>query len=186
MKCEREAVKTEHEDDSVQTIVFTAGTILVMLGLKRFLVEQWRAWVFLVLNLILLAIFFMSMMPSCWIMSTRREGNDQEGKVGKMKMKSSCGCPRAEEGAEEEFCKEQYRIIDVNNEENEEEEEEDEDENEEEEEEVSKEELNERVEAFIAMFRQHLVSDAKQADNFRLQEHSRMKAKGLNYSSVLL
>lgn len=35
---------------------------------------------------------------------------------------------------------------------------------------LSKEELNERVEAFIAMFRQHLISDVKQAENFRVQK----------------
>ncbi|KAI4351543.1 hypothetical protein L6164_005900 [Bauhinia variegata] len=180
VKFEREVIEREHEEDSVQTIVFTAGTVLVMLGLKRFLVEQWRAWVFLILNLILLAILFMSMRPSCWVMS-------QEGKIWKIKKKSASGCAQeaeaeaeAETEKEKECCKEQYSKIDEENEKEEEIEEEEEEEGE-----VSKEELNERVEAFITMFRQHLVSDAKQAESFRFQKHS-TTPRGFSYSSVLL
>ena len=41
--CEGEGKEIEHEEDTIQTIVFTAGTVLLMVCLKRFLVEQWRS-----------------------------------------------------------------------------------------------------------------------------------------------
>ena len=163
-ECERETnIEEEHKEDSIHTIVFTAGTFLLMVCLKRFLVEQWRAWVFLVLNVILLAILFMSMKPK-WGQSSESESSVEEVKSDKKEKKNPFGGSQ-ENGEGKECCKKQCwnstNIHDQN------EVDEDEDEEEEEEEQVpmlSKEELNQRVEAFIAMFRQHLISDVKQAE----------------------
>ncbi|KAI9119210.1 hypothetical protein K1719_009885 [Acacia pycnantha] len=181
-ECEREDKETGHEEDTIHTIVFTAGTVLLMLCLKRFLVEQWRAWVFLVLNLILLAILFMSLHPR----SSANEGvNAEEVKNGKTKKKN-----KASEFCEEiiEDTKDCYReqcwTRDFQNVERGENKEEEEvvavvEAAEDEAPPLSKEELNERVEAFIAMFRQHLASDARQAENYEFQRNSNMTHKGL-------
>ncbi|KAF7819651.1 putative transmembrane protein [Senna tora] len=172
---EREAKETEHEEDTIHTIVFTAGTVLLMVCLKRFLVEQWRAWVFLILNLILLAILFMSMRPR----SSANEGIVEEVKNDKTKMKKRASeCSQEIEERKKDCCyKEQCWTSEFQNEGDEKEEEEVE--VEEAVPRLSKEELNERVEAFITMFRQHLVSDARQAENFRFQKNSNMTPKGL-------
>ncbi|KAK4281051.1 hypothetical protein QN277_012591 [Acacia crassicarpa] len=181
-ECEREAKETDREEDTIHTIVFTAGTVLLMVCLKRFLVEQWRAWVFLVLNLILLAILFMSLRPR----SSANEGvNAEEVKNGKTKKKNKASefCEEIIEDAKDCYG-EQCWTSDFQNVER--------GENKEEEEVVvvaeaaedevpplSKEELNERVEAFITMFRQHLASDARQAENYKFQRNSNMTHKGL-------
>ncbi|XP_027359481.1 uncharacterized protein LOC113868115 [Abrus precatorius] len=167
-ECERETKEEEqHKEDSIHTIVFTAGTFLLMVCLKHFLVEQWRAWVFLILNVILLAILFMSMRPCYW---DRSEGNVEEVKSENKEKRSSRGCSKEIEEGKKCYKKQCWTSsssthVDVDvHVENEIEE------DEEEEEQVpllSKEELNERVEAFIAMFRQHLIKDVKQAENFR-------------------
>ncbi|XP_020229637.1 uncharacterized protein LOC109810563 [Cajanus cajan] len=173
-ECERETKEEEHihnMEDSMHTIVFTAGTFLLMVCLKHFLVEQWRAWVFLILNVILLAILFMSMRPS--------ESSVEEVKSeNKEKKRPSGGSQENEEGKEcymKQCCSTSSKnYVHVENEIIEENDNHDEDEDEDEEEEhvqvLSKEELNERVEAFITMFRQHLISDVKQAENFRLHK----------------
>ncbi|KAL2335587.1 hypothetical protein Fmac_016800 [Flemingia macrophylla] len=172
-ECDREVKEEEHMhnmEDSMHTIVFTAGTFLLMVCLKHFLVEQWRAWVFLFLNVILLAILFMSMRPS--------ESSVEEVKgENKEKKRPSGGSQETEEGKEcsiKQCCSSissgntcvdvENEIIEGNDDDD------DEDEEEEQVQVLSKEELNERVEAFIAMFRQHLISDVKQAENFRLHK----------------
>lgn len=169
--CERETIvlkEEEFNEDSIHTIVFTAGTsILLMLCLKRFLVEQWHAWVFLFLNVILLAILFMSTRPCYWgSTSSESESNveeevkkDIEVEEGKECYKKQCWTSTSST----------HHVHVVKNE-TEEELEEEEEEEEENVPMLSKEELNERVEAFIAMFRQHLISDVKQAENFRVQK----------------
>ncbi|XP_054796383.1 uncharacterized protein LOC129301801 [Prosopis cineraria] len=172
-ECEREAKETEHEEDTIQTIVFTAGTVLLMVCLKRFQVEQWRAWVFLILNLILLAIVFMSLRPR----SSANEGIVEAVKNDKTRKKRTCEFSQEIEDGKDCY-KEQCWTRDFQNERDEKEEEEEavvEDEVPR----LSKEELNERVEAFITMFRQHLVSDARQAENYRFQKNSNMTPKGL-------
>ncbi|CAL0321769.1 unnamed protein product [Lupinus luteus] len=160
--------KEEHnmEDNIHISIVFTACTFLLMLCLKHFLVEQWRAWVFLVLNVILLAILFISMRQDFKGQSLESERNVEEVKGDKKLENNEC-CQEIEEGKEcyKEQCwtsTSSTTIVHVHNEIYEEEEDEEEEEEEEHVPLLSKEELNERVEAFITMFRQHLISDIKQ------------------------
>lgn len=171
-ECEREVKETEHEEDTIHTVVFTAGTVLLMVCLKRFLVEQWRAWVFLILNLILLAIVFMSLRSR----SSANEGNVEEVKNDRTN-KRACAC--SQEIEERKDCYKEQCWTGYFQSERDEKEEEEVVVEEEEMPRLSKEELNERVEAFIAMFRQHLVSDAKQAENFKFQKNSNMTPKGL-------
>lgn len=164
-------MKKETKEDSIHTIVFTAGTFLLMVCLKHFLVEQWRAWVFLILNVILLAILFMSMRPTNLDQSSESESSVGEVKCDNKEKKRPSGVSQEiEQGKEcyiKQCCSSSTRTcVHVENEI-------EDDEEEEEEEQVpllSKEELNERVEAFITMFRQHLISDVKQAENFRLHK----------------
>ncbi|ESW23158.1 hypothetical protein PHAVU_004G023300 [Phaseolus vulgaris] len=174
MEMRRETKEEEHtKEDNIHTIVFTAGSFLLMVCLKHFLVEQWRAWVFLILNVILLAILFMSLRPAKLDHSSETESRVEEVKSdNKEKKRPSGGSQETEE--KDCYIKQSWSstgtsssntYVHVENEVAEE----DEQEEEEEEEQVpvlSKEELNERVEAFIAMFRQHLISDVKQAENF--------------------
>ncbi|OIW06694.1 hypothetical protein TanjilG_04088 [Lupinus angustifolius] len=168
------------EDNIHITIVFTASTFLLMLCLKHFLVEQWRAWIFLVLNVILLSILFISMRQDYKGQSVESERNVEEVK-GDKKMENNECCQEIEEG--KECYKEQCWISTTSSTlvhvQNEIYEEEDEDEEEEEEQVplLSKEELNERVEAFITMFRKHLISDVKQGENFRCQKTANLTPK---------
>lgn len=182
-KKESEGAKNggENEDEYVHTILFAAGTALTMACLKRvmmlFFVEQWRMRVFLVLNLVLLAILFSSIRSTS---STENQDSNANVEVKideKKKRRKQCGwCPKFE------ACKECHKLSKVNDA-NEVKQEEFEVDNEPPK--LSKEELNERVEAFIAMFRQHLVSDArkgrnkfhprpKQTENFNLQKGSNL------------
>ncbi|QCD94979.1 uncharacterized protein LOC114181699 [Vigna unguiculata] len=173
--------ETNNKEDSIHTIVFTAGTFLLMVCLKHFLVEQWRAWVFLILNVILLAILFMSLRPSNLDHCSQTQSSVEQVKSdNKEKKRPSGGCQETEEGKDcyikqcwssssSSTSSNSNTYVDAENEVAEE----DEEDEEEEEEQVpvlSKEELNERVEAFITMFRQHLISDVKQAENFRLHK----------------
>ncbi|CAJ1946874.1 unnamed protein product [Sphenostylis stenocarpa] len=177
MEMKRETKEEEHnKEDSIHTIVFTAGTFLLMVCLKHFLVEQWRAWVFLILNVILLAILFMSMRPTNLDHSSESESSVEEVRSDKKEIKRPSGSSQEIEEGKDCYIKQSWSstststssntYVHVENEVAEEAEEE-------EEEQVpvlSKEELNERVEAFIAMFRQHLISDVKQAENFKLHK----------------
>lgn len=182
----RETKERDFDDGNIYTILFTAGTALVTAGLKRavmhFFIEQWRLWVFLVLNLVLLAIFFTSMR------STKREAHQEsENRVNIMEERIRRPNKQSEPSQED---KEKDETVYKHNVESAEAESEykscnlhfesdnenvvDEEENEDEMEppRLSKEELNERVEAFIATFRQHLVSDAR-----KCREHSFYKKK---------
>ncbi|KAG6602469.1 hypothetical protein SDJN02_07196, partial [Cucurbita argyrosperma subsp. argyrosperma] len=148
----RESKQGEVEDkDCTSRGVLSAGTALLMAAcLKRavvlfFLVEQWRIWVFLALNLILVTIFFTSS-PASYSESQTQEPTK------KKKIRSS----------EPEKVEE----VEIKQQEMDKEEEIEEDE----EEEViglSKEELNERVEAFIVMFKKQLISDARKVGSRR-------------------
>ncbi|PNY04796.1 hypothetical protein L195_g001224, partial [Trifolium pratense] len=139
-ECDRETKEDQDfNEDSIQTIMFT------------------------------LAILFMSMKPNYW--SSRNlesESNIEDMKNDDKLKKSACGI--SQENKEECYTKQCWTSasistnhsistndVHVENEIDEEEEEEDEHV-----EVLSKEELNERVEAFIAMFRKHLSSDDKQ------------------------
>ncbi|KAG8637942.1 uncharacterized protein LOC110602521 [Manihot esculenta] len=154
---------SEHEDDYVNKILFGAGATLAMACLKRLLVmvfvEQWRSRVFLILNLVLLAIFFTSVHSSS---SENRESSCDERKIQEKKRKKQCVW--SEEAETQGECEQ------IGTRDEDEDEDKDKDKNElehvkvdSEDQQLSKEELNERVEAFIAMFRQHLVSDARKS-----------------------
>ncbi|OIV90316.1 hypothetical protein TanjilG_13171 [Lupinus angustifolius] len=171
-KRECEIVEHNKDDNTHITIVFTACTFLLMMCLKHFLVEQWRAWVFLLLNVILLAILFMSMRTSYKGQSYQIGTSvDEESKYEKKVKKGQCYecCEEIEEVKEcykqqcwTSTCTSNAHVL-VQNETCE-------DEEEEQVPLLSKEELNERVEAFITMFRKHLISDVKQAENLRFQK----------------
>ncbi|CAL0298993.1 unnamed protein product [Lupinus luteus] len=176
-KWEYEIVEHNKEDNTHITIMFTACTFLLMMFLKHFLVEQWRAWVFLLLNVILLTILFMSMRTSYKGQSYYQSGTSVEEPKGDKKVKKGQCYECCEEFEEVKECYKQQcwtsnvHVL-VENETCE---------NEEEEEEqvslLSKEELNERVEAFITMFRKHLISDVKQAENLRFQKPDNFTTK---------
>ncbi|XP_057947786.1 uncharacterized protein LOC131143476 [Malania oleifera] len=158
----------EGKKDKVYTILFMAGTALLMFGLKMCLVEQWRAWVFLTLNLLLLAILLTSVQFSSE--EEKQESTEKEITVESKKVnvaiiqqssttatkKASQEChDRSEEAREPNLhCElddssrggKQSQV---------------EDDEEQQQFQLSKEELHERVEAFIAMFRRHLVLDAQ-------------------------
>ena len=122
---------------------------------------------FLVLNLILLAILFLSMRPSCWTKSSGSDGNDEEIKIGNTETKEGKECYQEPHWTGELQEKEQETEAEG-----------------EELPRLSKEELNQRVEAFIAMFRQHLASDAKQAQTFSFRRNSHTLPKGFNCLAV--
>lgn len=177
---QRVTVELKHGDYRTHTVLFAAGMALLMAWLKRAvmvcLVEQWRAWVFLALNLVLLAIVFTSARPSTATAAAATTLSDDEEAKGnsdnttnssskaeaaeaeRKRRKRRCKMSKAAEvlGSEHGGCgRKTYRRrsrrveaerveegVDLETRG------------------LSKEELNERVEAFITMFRQHLVLDA--------------------------
>ncbi|KAK2365763.1 hypothetical protein P8452_54549 [Trifolium repens] len=177
-ECDRETKEEEFNEDSIQTIMFTLGTFLLMVCLKSFLVEKWRSYVFLILNVILLAILFMSMKPNYW--SSRNlesESNVEDVKNDDKLKKSACGISQEIEENKKCYKKQCWTsasTISTNHVHVENEIDEEEDEHVEV---LSKEELNERVEAFIAMFRKHLISDDKHGENFGQQNTSNLRPK---------
>jgi type III secretory pathway component EscV len=165
IKSERVIEERDHEDDdTMHTILFTAGTALLMVCLKRamitLLVEQWRAWVFLVLNIVLLAILFTST-RSASNENQQCNNNNVAMKVERVERKnkntrlSTWSPPQVEE------CTKEYKNVIHSKTISDKDEPEERIEEDTEVPRLSKEELNERVETFIAMFRQHLISDAK-------------------------
>ena len=160
-------------NENVYTALFTAGIVLLLLCLKRalllFLVEQWRAWVFLVLNIVLLAIFFTSMNPNSSQISHQEISMKNGSKVEAckedqlLKSKKRSKTEEAEEKLEKEVVVEEENGEPPK---------------------LSKEELNERVEAFIAMFRQHLALDARKGrDKFYTDRNQADLKKHINPSS---
>ncbi|KAL7094791.1 hypothetical protein ACP275_11G126700 [Erythranthe tilingii] len=169
------------EDAQLQAVWFAAGTAALIACIERAVVvslfAQWRVWAFLALNLLLLAILFTSSKPY------KPSSNNQidvaeDSKVLDMNTKNY---KEAEKKVliEEHFCSRPLvsdageiknrvdesggrkmppaEIEKVNG-----------GDDSEDHQQLSKEELNRRAEAFIAMFRQHLVSDAK-GKSFDLQ-----------------
>ncbi|KAK3413323.1 hypothetical protein EUGRSUZ_I01891 [Eucalyptus grandis] len=151
----------ELDDDPVPTLLFTAGIVLAVLGLKRavlaFLGKQcWHVWwVFVLLNVILLVVFFTSRRSSSTTPGHRRKNQESEpeddgertSKKQQRKRKSRrCSRSPAEtdgrSGTEEQDAAREDDQAGAY-------------------EGLSDEELNEKVESFIATFRQHLVSDAR-------------------------
>ncbi|KAE8732007.1 Detected protein of unknown function [Hibiscus syriacus] len=174
----------EEKKENVNTALFTAGIAVLVVCLKRalllFLVQQWRAWVFLVVNLVLLAIFFTSINPNSSQQEINRKDEESKKTSGGLNEVEAC---KEEDNDEVVNSKKRRKCEDV------EEvvekrlmvEEEEEEENIEALK-LSKEELNERVEAFIAMFRQHLASDARKGRNQSdlKKKHTSLSADGVN------
>lgn len=138
------------QDYVMHMVLLTAGASVSVLMV--FLMEQWRAWVFIVLNLVLLAILFTSVSSTS---SENQECNSGDGEADRVPVKverketRQCRWPPAQVDQEVlKECDEEWFEVEDKMEE-------------EEVPKLSKEALNERVEAFILMFRQHLVSDAR-------------------------
>ncbi|XP_009604058.1 uncharacterized protein LOC107828660 [Nicotiana tabacum] len=157
------------KQDKLQAVWFAAGVAALMACLERAMlvsfVEQWRVIAFLALNLLLLAILFTSrstpITPIVEETSPECISNTTKSKIEKRRVeecKKPLVVPSVDEVSEEETkdVKEDYTIID-----NKENREDQLDDSIDETQQISMEELNERAEAFIAMFRQHLISDAK-------------------------
>ncbi|XVF58171.1 hypothetical protein PTKIN_Ptkin07bG0042000 [Pterospermum kingtungense] len=162
-------------NENLSTALFTAGIVLLLVCLKRalllFLVEQWRAWVFLVLNIVVLAIFFTSMKKKDDEQEMeKKEGNCNEVEACKEELilKSEKITSNVAEDEEIKLEKDQ-KVVEENNIEAPK---------------LSKEELNERVEAFISMFRQHLVMDGRKGrDKFYAERKQGDIRKHINLSS---
>ncbi|KAG2261307.1 hypothetical protein Bca52824_068386 [Brassica carinata] len=185
------------------TSLLTAFVVLSMACLKHFysvsyLIEQWRSLVFLLLNIVLLAVYFTSTRP---ISGETRDFKTRSGsrmrmvrrkKSRKTRMveEPSCYkqdflvvepkevikncvveekkrvCPEFEETVKDCLLQKKY--------------------NEEEEDEIepgrlSNEELNERVEAFITTFRQHLVLDARRGRYRETDQKMRSKDSDVRF-----
>ena len=193
--CERVLTKErEFEDDCyIHIVLFTAGIALLMACFKRalmvFLLEEWRLWVFLFLNLVLLSILFTSTLstPKEESKESKRDnGVDQELKKNhverskKIKGQSSSKeeeqvtLLEREDNKSEDLCDKKISgamlsskssggvDVKVSCKED----------DQMEAPRLSKEELNERAEAFIVMFRQHLVLDARKCGKQYLFERS--------------
>ncbi|XP_073018012.1 uncharacterized protein [Primulina eburnea] len=144
-------------DDQMKAVWFAAGTAALMACIERAtfvsLFTHWRVWAFLVLNLLLLAILFTSKSQTSYPdHSSDSQDGDADPELDKKK-KTQLWQPQVStnviarvqfvENATRINCEEDGKL------------------QEEAQFELTKEELNERVENFIAMFRQHLVSDSK-------------------------
>ncbi|XP_071915956.1 uncharacterized protein [Coffea arabica] len=182
----------------LQAMWFAAGTAAIMACLERAVlvsvVEQWRVVAFLALNLLLLAILFTSPSP----LASSNEPSSQEfneNMDSKVELRSNERKESASRGpmlsaADDHHdhddgsgnhlrllkCRirrEKGRVVEKQNLK---------DTMDQAHDELSQEELNERVEAFITMFRQHLVSDAK-GKSCRVHSSSiKRKAMYNNYS----
>ncbi|KAL7100808.1 hypothetical protein ACP275_08G018000 [Erythranthe tilingii] len=162
-------VKYETEDDQLNAVSFAAGTAACIACIERAVVVfvHWRVWAFLALNLLLLAILFTSKSPKSSSNAINREedgANYSKFKKEKnKKIKQECSHllvstdgGRNPVGNETKIADDEYETK------NKEEEEEEDGVKKEDYDQLSEEELNERVEAFITMFRQqYLVSDVK-------------------------
>ncbi|CAL1392015.1 unnamed protein product [Linum trigynum] len=157
--CEGE-VTTEGEQDEKWThlIVYAAagGTTVALACAKRLgaillIMERWRVQVFLLLNFLLLAIFLTSLRSSSPAPIPPKSRQEKQSCSGRSESESGSESQVAEIRATEN--KESSGVVKekVENELSE---------GGDEEEKLTKEELNERAEAFIAKFREHLVRDA--------------------------
>ncbi|XP_010255572.1 PREDICTED: uncharacterized protein LOC104596200 [Nelumbo nucifera] len=169
---EMEGEKTKKEDNrlelELEIVLVTLGTVLLVAGLKHAmtsLLEQWRALVFLLLNLVLLSILFMSIPSSSASFnhkdysaekSTTPDGNDTQSQIITNNGKSKEQCTDHPAPAEEDLHNNIDDAEDVMLTEPV-----DDDDDGEGNPRLTKEELNARVEAFILMFRQQLALDAK-------------------------
>ncbi|KAF9623224.1 hypothetical protein IFM89_000713 [Coptis chinensis] len=149
----------------VETAMVALGVVLLIAGVKHgltTLVEQWRALVFLLLNLLLLSILFTSIrFNSTKAKTSNTSTNTEKKEKGKKNVESKrCSSSTWPVQVEDLFKieetvpmlpheDERNDIVVVDSDDIDEPE-------------VSKEELNARVESFIMMFRQQLALDAKE------------------------
>lgn len=152
-------------EDQLQAVWFAAGTAAFMACIERAVVvslfAHWRVWAFLALNLLLLAILFTSKLSQIESSSEVDEEDDcRLAFKGKQEELSPVVAAAGGGGGGAESVKSAASGGDAECEKK--------DVKQEGHEQISEEELNKRAEAFIAMFRQHLVSDAK---NFRTRRH---------------
>ncbi|XP_057786124.1 uncharacterized protein LOC131003610 [Salvia miltiorrhiza] len=144
-------VADDKGEDRLRAVSFAAGTAAFMACIERaFMVSvfmHWRVWAFLALNLLLLAILFTSKPPN-------PSNQIHQCPIGELKrtkkIRHRTQLVPTNGGAEPEKCaavapppaaEGERKLADYD--------------------ELSEEELKQRVEDFIAMFRQHLVCDAK-------------------------
>ncbi|EYU34689.1 hypothetical protein ABFS82_11G126200 [Erythranthe guttata] len=153
------------EDAQLQAVWFAAGTAALIACIERAVVvslfAQWRVWAFLALNLLLLAILFTSSKP---YKPSKPSSNNQiddvaeDSKVLDTKKviieEHFCSHPLVSDAGEIKNRVDEIEKVNGGDDSDDQQ--------------LSKEELNRRAEAFIAMFRQHLVSDAK-GKSFDLQ-----------------
>ncbi|XP_021737836.1 uncharacterized protein LOC110704361 [Chenopodium quinoa] len=142
---------------------------LLMLCFRRAvvvsLVEQWRARIFLLLNLVLLAVLFTSLHFSTGSSdNNQQDDSNVDGKIV-TKQKSDVVTTSVSTTCNGQSCKltrkKTTSNVVVNS-------------KVEKDVELSEEELNRRVEAFIAMFKQQLISDSKR----RTRDVSASKSRG--------
>lgn len=149
-------VGEEKGEDRLKAVSFAAGTVTFMACIERAVmvsvIVHWRVWAFLALNLLLLAILLTS---KSQIPLEKIDGEDFANAkllIKKKKTRHGCSRPLSTNGGGE-MSKQPKPASFFNNGED--------DGKIEDYDHLSEEELNMRVEAFITMFRQHLVSDAK-------------------------
>lgn len=161
-------------------VLFTAGAAVLMACFKRtlvfFLLKEWRAWVFVVLNLVLLAILFTSTVSTSNDKECSKNDNASAIKIERSKkirrQRSQCWSEQVTKRQEPE---DEYRKVSKRSSTSGENEEAFCGEDEIEAPRLSKEELNERAEAFILMFRQHLVLDARKCGKHLFESPERVE-----------
>lgn len=125
-------------EDQLKAVWFAAATAALMACFEcAMVVSQWRVWVFLSLNLLLLAILFSSTTSQSQSPSNETVQETEEKLIKIEREKKMQYDPLISASDEDHVLEKECNQL-------------------------SKEELNRRVEAFIAMFRQqYLVSDAR-------------------------
>lgn len=179
-------MEKKQDEQHLHAVRFAAGAAVLMACLERATLvsffEQWRVFVFIVLNLLLLAILFTSSnYHTCPSLTNEVVGSDaQEEKTSTKDEVQMRHCSNLEKSSNQDVSKmlESDNKTEIVNEMcniDEGEESEDEDDNKKASG-LSKEELNEKVEAFITMFRQkYLVSDQpkiRRRNSFQLPAHN--------------
>ncbi|KAK4426174.1 hypothetical protein Salat_1385900 [Sesamum alatum] len=167
------------EYDQLQAVWFAAGTAACIACVERAVVvslfAHWRVWAFLALNLLLIAILFTSKPHTPADEIDEETDNDSEFDSKKRIRLQSRPVLSVNDGNEsvkllDSGMPTEYERSNVED-----------DGKEDGQEQLSKEELNQRVEAFITMFRQHLVSDAK-GKSFPLQSGQVNSPRRLSFS----
>ncbi|CAH2045065.1 unnamed protein product [Thlaspi arvense] len=209
MKKDLRVEKKEAEEENMCTALLTAVVVLSMACLKHFssvsyLIEQWRSLVFLLLNVVLLAVYFTSTRPisgethdfktrrGSRLKMVRGKKNKKTTKKTRMVKQPAISdqdflvvepeevikncvvvetkkiCPEFEETVKD--CVFHKKDMDFNVEDDEFEPGR-----------LSNEELNERVEAFITTFRQHLVLDARRGRDRETDQKMRSKEPDISF-----